>query len=187
MPIERAVPSMILIAASMSLALRSAILVSAISRTWALVRLATLVFCGTAEPFSTPAALRMSRAAGGVLVTKVNERSSYTEISTGTMSPRWDSVAALYCLQNSMMLTPCWPRAGPTGGAGVARPALICSLMIADSFFLGGISVSFLLDLVVVSDLCDVGEVELHRRLATEDRHEHLELLGVDVDLVDGG
>ena len=28
---------------------------------------------------------------------------------------------------NAAMLTPCWPRAGPTGGAGVALPAGICS------------------------------------------------------------
>src|ERR1019366_9952405 len=54
--------------------------------------------------------------------------------------PRWDSVAALYALTNSMMLTPCWPRAGPTGGAGVAAPAWICSLMKPEIFFfLGGI------------------------------------------------
>src|SRR3954463_12408610 len=53
--------------------------------------------------------------------------------------PRWDSVAALYALTNSMMLTPCWPRAGPTGGAGVAAPALIWSLMKPEiRFFLGG-------------------------------------------------
>src|SRR3954451_22440895 len=102
------------------------------------------------------------------------------------MSPRCDSVAALYCLQNSMMFTPCWPNAGPTGGAGVAAPALICSLMIADSFFLGGISIPFCV-VVVTSDFGDVGEVELDRRLAAEDRDEDLELLGVDVDLVDGG
>ena len=31
--------------------------------------------------------------------------------------------------QIGMMLTPFWPRAGPTGGAGVALPAGICSLM----------------------------------------------------------
>src|SRR5881227_3441691 len=52
--------------------------------------------------------------------------------------PRWDSVAALYALTNSMMLTPCWPRAGPTGGAGVAAPAWICSLMKPETLFLGG-------------------------------------------------
>jgi hypothetical protein len=28
-------------------------------------------------------------------------------------------VAALNSLQKAMMLTPCWPRAGPTGGAGI--------------------------------------------------------------------
>ena len=67
----------------------------------------TFIVCGVGEPLSSPAALRIRRAAGGVLVMKVNERSSYTEISTGTTFPRWDSVAALYCLTNSMMLTPC--------------------------------------------------------------------------------
>src|SRR3712207_5094280 len=93
-----------------------------------------------------------------------------------------------------MMLTPCWPSAGPTGGAGVAAPALIWSLTIAESFrFLGGIS-SFL---VVVaarrgpacrgggSDLRDLRERELDRRLPAEDRHQDLDLLGVDVDLAD--
>src|SRR6266481_2543529 len=56
--------------------------------------------------------------------------------------PRWDSVAALYCLQKSMMLTPCGPRAVPTGGAGVAAPACSCTLTSAAIFFLGGIPCS---------------------------------------------
>ena len=98
---------MIFSAASRSRALRSGIFVCAISRTCSRVSEPTLTLCGTAEPLSRPAALRISRAAGGVLVMKVNERSSNTEISTGTTLPRWDSVAALYCLTNSMMLTPC--------------------------------------------------------------------------------
>ena len=75
------------------------------------------------EPLGTPAALISSSAAGGVFRMNVNVRSSYTLISAGTMSPRWDSVWALYALTNSMMFTPCWPSAGPTGGAGVAWPA----------------------------------------------------------------
>src|SRR4051812_13409116 len=105
-----------------------------------------------------------------------------------------------------MMLTPCWPSAGPTGGAGLAMPALICSLTIAASFFFfGGISLaSFLVERTRAvrhpggfsvrpvpleragrwSDLGDLGERQLHGRLATEDRHQHLELLGVGVDLV---
>src|SRR5690606_1243650 len=60
-------------------------------------------------------------------------------ISTGTTLPRWDSVAALYCLQKSMMLTPCGPSAVPTGGAGVAAPACSCTLTSAATFFFGGI------------------------------------------------
>src|SRR4051812_14025354 len=51
--------------------------------------------------------------------------------------------------------------------------------MIAASFFLGGISVSSFLD------LRDLAEGQLDRRLAAEDRDEHLEFLRVRVDLVD--
>ncbi len=66
----------------------------------------------------------------------VNERSSKTVISTGTIVPRWASVCALYALQKSMMATPCGPRAVPTGGAGVAAPAGIWILTTAATFFL---------------------------------------------------
>src|SRR5690242_20689515 len=41
-----------------------------------------------------------------------------------------------------MMLTPCGPRAVPTGGAGVAPPAWSCTLTSAAIFFLGGIPLS---------------------------------------------
>src|SRR5215831_11568827 len=108
--------------------------------------------------------------------------------------PRWDSVAALYCLQKSMMLTPCGPRAVPTGGAGVAAPAFSCTLTTAAIFFfLGAIDLIFLVSGGFgfgaagsgqrFSDFADLIERKLHRRLATEDRHEHLELLGDRVDL----
>src|SRR4051812_2291703 len=103
--------------------------------------------------------------------------------------PRCDSVAALYALQNSMMLTPCWPSAGPTGGAGVAAPALIWSLMTAVNRFLGGMTSSFFLTGTSwsgqVLQLGDLGERELDRRLPAEDRDEHLQLLLLGVDLVD--
>src|SRR6478609_10604804 len=62
-------------------------------------------------------------------------------ISTGITLPRIDSVWALYALQNSMMFTPCGPRAVPTGGAGVAAPAWSCTLTSAAIFFLGGMFV----------------------------------------------
>src|SRR5665213_2966755 len=107
--------------------------------------------------------------------------------------PRWFSVAALYALTNSMMLTPCWPSAGPTGGAGVAAPAEICSLMTAASFLdLGGIEKTLVRTVRTptvscVSDLRDLIELQLDRGLPTEDGHQHLEALGVEVDLADGG
>ena len=75
---------------------------------------------GIFEPFSTPAASRRSTGVGGVFRMKVKERSSKIAISTGTTVPRWFSVAALYCLQNSIVWTPWGPSAVPTGGAGVA-------------------------------------------------------------------
>ena len=53
--------------------------------------------------------------------------------------PRWYSVAALYCLQNSMVWTPWGPSAVPTGGAGVAEPASSWILTTASTRFLGGI------------------------------------------------
>ena len=76
MPIERAVPAMIFSAASIELAFRSAIFTCAISRSWAVVTVPTFVLCGSPLPFSTPAAFLISSGAGGVLVMKVNERSS---------------------------------------------------------------------------------------------------------------
>ena len=76
MPIERAVPAMIFSAASIELALRSGIFVSAICRSCAAVSVPTLVLCGSLLPLSTPAAFLISSGAGGVLVMKVKDRSS---------------------------------------------------------------------------------------------------------------
>src|SRR5450631_333227 len=45
-------------------------------------------------------------------------------------------VAALNCLQNSMMLTPCCPSARPMGGAGLALPAGIWSFTCPVTFFM---------------------------------------------------
>src|SRR5579862_3697176 len=100
--------------------------------------------------------------------------------------PRCDSVAALYALQNSMMLTPCWPSAGPTGGAGLAAPAWICSLMIAASFFLGGMTSLLLCGFFGTGlELGNLAERELDWCLAAEDRHQHVQLLVHGVDLAD--
>ncbi len=58
-------------AISMSLAFRSGSFASAMERSCSLLRVPTFFLFGTAEPFSRPKALRISTAAGGVLVMKV--------------------------------------------------------------------------------------------------------------------
>src|SRR4029078_7172980 len=87
------------------------------------------------------------------------------------MSPSSLAVRALKALQKSMMLTPAWPRAGPTGGAGVALPPGICSLICPRTFFMA-------------LKLLHLQEVQLHRGGAAEDRHHHLGRVAVEVHLV---
>src|SRR3989304_5101097 len=152
----RAVPSTIRIAASISFALRSFIFVSAIWRTWSRVSVPTFWRLWAGLPFSSPAAFLIRSDAGGVLRAKVNDRSSKTMISTGMMLPDCEDVRSLYSLQKAMMLAPCWPRAGPTGGAGVAFPASSWSLMTARIFFAVGLQPLHL------------QEVQLHGRLPPE-------------------
>src|SRR5207237_9711494 len=95
-PIERAVPATCFLAASRSLALRSGILVWAISVSCFSVIVLTTSRPGVSDAFSSPAAARSRTGVGGVLVMKVNERSSKMVISTGTIVPRWLSVWELY-------------------------------------------------------------------------------------------
>src|SRR5208337_337039 len=102
-------------------------------------------------------------------------------MTTGMIMPGWSLVLALNSLQNAMMLTPCWPSAGPTGGAGLACPAWICSLISPTTFFFFGAMgcwCSFL-------DLGDLVEGQFDRCFAAEDGHQHLELLLLGVDLAD--
>src|SRR5579875_1900303 len=75
-PIDRAVPAMIFAACSTSFALRSSSLRCTISRSCSCVMLPTFTRLGSPEPLLILIAWRMSTAAGGVLVTNVNERSS---------------------------------------------------------------------------------------------------------------
>src|SRR5437660_941496 len=89
------------------------------------------------------------------------------------MRPFSCAVCALNALQNSMMLTPCWPRAGPTGGAGLAWPPGIWSLISVRTF------------LAMSVQLLDLVEGQLDRDLALEDVDEHLQLLLVRVDVDD--
>src|SRR5215510_9488124 len=167
MPMLRAVPITIRSAASTLAELRSGAFSTAISRTWDGVTVPTLVRFGTPDPFASPAARLSSTAAGGVLVMNVKERSLYTVMTTGITSPACCCVRALNCLQNSMMLMPCWPSAGPTGGAGVALPALHCSFTIA---WMG-----LAIDPAPLNRL-DLKEVQLDRRGPAEDADHDLHL-----------
>ena len=55
--------------------------------------------------------------------------------TTGITLPAVSWVLALNCLQKSMILTPLEPRAGPTGGDGLAAPPRICNLIIPATSF----------------------------------------------------
>src|SRR5438128_10872633 len=91
--------------------------------------LPTLVLFGSLEPAAMLAAFFKRTAAGGLLVMKVNDLSLKTVMTTGKISPACFWVAALNSLQNAIILTPRGPNAVPTGGAGLAWPAGICSLI----------------------------------------------------------
>src|SRR5207237_9628438 len=113
--------------------------------------------------------------------------------------PACAAVRSLYSLTKAMMLMPCWPSAGPTGGAGVALPAVMASFTTARTFLAtiypplphpllagngpaprppGGFGCLTVLAL-------DLQEVELDGRLAAEHRDQHPDLTLLHVDLVD--
>src|SRR5262249_33300220 len=75
MPMERAEPSTMRIAASMVSQLRSFIFCWAISRTCALVTLPAFSRPGVFDPLSSLAVFLMKWEPGGVRISKVNERS----------------------------------------------------------------------------------------------------------------
>src|SRR5688572_9208047 len=125
------------------------------------------------------------------------------------MRPSSLPVFALNALQKSMMLTPAWPSAGPTGGAGVALPPGICSLICPTTFFIPqplrkpqrhrgtesligfapNRSFQTSLPFLCVSvplwlKLLDLQEVQLHRGGAAEDGHHDLQGVAVEVDLL---
>mmetsp|Transcript_80317 Transcript_80317/g.181244 ORF Transcript_80317/g.181244 Transcript_80317/m.181244 type:complete len:210 (+) Transcript_80317:298-927(+) len=65
----------------------------------------------------------MRAAVGGVFSSSVKLRSLMTWTITGMMLPAWAAVRALYSLTKKAIFAPKAPKAGPTGGAGVALPA----------------------------------------------------------------
>src|SRR5271157_3551218 len=94
-------------------------------------------------------------------------------MTTGMTRPASALVTALNSLQNAMMLTPCWPSDGPTGGAGLAWPAAICSLMYPVIFF-------------AIKNLCFLylPVFQFHRRVASKNVHGHLQLAAIGINLL---
>src|SRR5256885_5509532 len=84
------------------------------------------------------------------------------------------AVRALKFLQKSMIFTPCWPRAGPTGGAGVALPAGICNFTWPITFF----AIMFL-------GFLYLQEIQFNRSRAAEDRHHDLQRVSIRVHVID--
>merc|ERR1719313_1988364 len=124
------VPITVLTAESRSVQFKSASLILAISSICSIFNAPTKVFFGFAEPFVNFAACLIKTDAGGVFNFKLKDLSSNTEISTGITVPILSEVFALYSLQNAIIFTPLAPKAGPTGGAGLALPASSASLII---------------------------------------------------------
>src|SRR5580658_5180132 len=114
-------------------------------------------------------------------------------MTTGMISPSWSlaEVLALKPLQNSMILTPCGPSAVPTGGAGVAFPAGICSFTEPVIFFaMTKFSFTYTKAPVTRSTsgtLCglfDLQEVQFHRGRAAKNRDQHAQRIALRIDLV---
>src|SRR5437588_12159288 len=94
--------------------------------------------------------------------------------------PTWPAVRSLYSLQNAIMLTPCGPSAVPTGGAGLALPAGICSLTTALTRF--AILVQTPQNCL---DFFHLEKIQYHRCFATEKGNKHRHLVPVHVNITD--
>src|SRR5215470_16428195 len=94
------------------------------------------------------------------------------------INPSWSfaDVFALNALQKSMIFTPCCPRAGPTGGAGVALPAGICNFTWPITFF----AINFASGLRFLY----LQEVQFNRRGPAEDSHHYFQCVPVRINLI---
>src|SRR5215218_1279982 len=95
-----------------------------------------------------------------------------------------------------MIATPCWPRAGPIGGAGVAFPAGICNLTYPLTRF--ATVPNLLARCPRQLEMCELAkcfcvfmiparpvEIELDRRLASKERDEHADFAFFLANFVD--
>src|SRR3712207_6543423 len=93
--------------------------------------------------------------------------------------PIWSRVASLNWRTNSPMLTWAWPRAGPTGGAGLACPPVICNFSLRATRRPRPLPIRSSLQFRYLV------EGEFHGRLAPEDGNQHLQPRLVHVDIRD--
>src|SRR5882724_4805210 len=106
------------------------------------------------------------------------------------------AVAALNCLQKSMMARPRWPSAGPIGGEGLAAPAGTCNFREPVTFFamlcsfsgaaVGGWQPPHLPRSIGPLDLLHLPEFQFDRRWPAENAHRDLDARARVVDLLDG-
>src|SRR5436190_20251468 len=95
---------------------RSGIFSSAIFLIMSLLTTPIFLRLGSAEPACFLVYSSNKACTGGVLMINSKLLSVYTVITTGNTLPILSWVRALNCLQNSIMLTPFEPNAGPIGG-----------------------------------------------------------------------
>src|SRR2546423_11717916 len=96
-------------------------------------------------------------------------------MTTGMIRPSWSfaEVLALNALQKSMMFTPCGPSAVPTGGAGVALPAGICSFTCPVTFF------------AICLCLFYLQKFQFHRSRTTKDRDHDAQRAALHIHVLD--
>src|SRR5690606_41214018 len=100
-------------AASTVNAFKSVILSLAMASTCSQVTVPTFFRMGSPDPVFIPDTSTNWTATGGVLMIKSNDLSLNTVITTGNTLPGLSCVRAVNGLQNSMLLTPFAPNAGP--------------------------------------------------------------------------
>src|SRR5215510_2846996 len=82
-----------------------------------------------------------------------------------------------------MMLTPCCPRDGPTGGEGVACPAGTCNFTFATTCF--AMLYSARLRRRHLLNWLDLQELQLNRSGTSKNTHHHFELATFRINLFD--
>jgi len=143
MPIDRAVPGDDFSALSRSLELRSAILRSAISRTWARLDRTDLVLLRDAGALGHTGG-RLQELGGRRRLEDERERTVFVHADLRRNDRRRAGLRSASCsLAELHDVHAVLTERGTDGGAGVAMPAFNASVKVLTSFFFGGMSLSW--------------------------------------------